>query len=449
MLGNDGLITISRYWKTWSDPRLIILVLNNGDLNQVTWEMRVMEGDPKYQASQDVPDFRVRAVRRDARTARASAWTTPTQVGPAWDEALSADRPVVLEAITDPDVPPLPPHITLEQAKKYASALLEGDPDEGGIIRQTVRDAFARVLPGSKHGTDAGSSPARARRDAAPLGRVAGCRARSGVAPAADGSATGPRVTLGEPVPVRSLTVHVYTVPTDEPESDGTLAWDSTTMVLVEAAAGDTVGLGYTYAARPRSAPSSAACWRRWSRAATHWTSPACWSAMVGRIRNLGRPGIASMAIAAVDNALWDLKARLLGVPLASLLGRVRRRVPVYGSGGFTSYSLERLAGQLAGWVAQGIRRVKMKVARRAGPGRRSGCASPAAPSGATPSCSSDANGALHAQAGARVAGALRRPRRDLVRGARLSDDLEGLRLLRDRGPGGMDIAAGEYGYER
>ncbi len=150
MLGNGGLITISRYWKTWSDPRLIILVLNNGDLNQVTWEMRVMEGDPKYQASQEVPPFAY-AQFAEMLGLKGIRVDDPEQVGPAWDEALSADRPVVLEAITDPDVPPLPPHITLDQAKKYTSALLEGDPDEGGIIRQTVRDAFARVLPGSKH----------------------------------------------------------------------------------------------------------------------------------------------------------------------------------------------------------------------------------------------------------------------------------------------------------
>lgn len=141
MNGNSELITAVKYWKRWSNPKLIVCVLNNRDLNQVTWEQRVMQGDPKFEASQDVPDFPY------ARYAELIGFTgirveTPEAIGPAWDQALAAERPVVLEAITDPNVPPLPPHITLEQAKGYVSALLNGDPDALGIIKQSFREMF-------------------------------------------------------------------------------------------------------------------------------------------------------------------------------------------------------------------------------------------------------------------------------------------------------------------
>jgi pyruvate dehydrogenase (quinone) len=145
MLGNNELITISKYWREWSDPRLVVLVLNNRDLNQVTWEMRAMAGNPKYEASQNVPDFPyaryaemvgLKGVRVDR----------PEDVVPGWEEALAADRPVVLEAVTDPEVPTLPPHITLEQAKSFMSALAKGDPHAGRLIRQTFKDALDGVL---------------------------------------------------------------------------------------------------------------------------------------------------------------------------------------------------------------------------------------------------------------------------------------------------------------
>jgi pyruvate dehydrogenase (quinone) len=146
MLGNNGLITISKYWQEWSDPRLVVLVLNNRDLNQVTWEQRVLSGDPKFEGSQNVPDFPY------ARYAEMLGLggihvETPEQIGPAWDEALAARRPVVIEAHTDPNVPTLPPHITLKQAHAYASALWKGDPEEMGIIKQTVKNAVETVLP--------------------------------------------------------------------------------------------------------------------------------------------------------------------------------------------------------------------------------------------------------------------------------------------------------------
>src|SRR5437660_9716908 len=160
---------------------------------------------------------------------------------------------------------------------------------------------------------------------------------------------------------IEGLEVAAFTIPTDAPEADGTLSWDSTTIVVVHARAGDAVGLGYTYAdvSTAKLIESKLA---GVVRGADALAPQAAWRAMVGQIRNLGRPGICSMAIAAVDLALWDLKARLLELPLCTLLGRFHDSVPVYGSGGFTAYPPERLAGQLAGWVQEGIPRVKMKV---------------------------------------------------------------------------------------
>jgi len=146
MLGNNELITISKYWKEWSDPRLIVLVLNNRDLNQVTWEMRAMSGDPKYETSQDLPDFPF-ARYAELLGLYGIRVDKPKDIGPAWDEALSANRPVVFEAYTDPNVPTLPPHISFHEAAAYSSALLKGDPEEGGIIKQTIKDAVATILP--------------------------------------------------------------------------------------------------------------------------------------------------------------------------------------------------------------------------------------------------------------------------------------------------------------
>ncbi len=146
MLGNNGMITISKYWKEWSNPLLIILVLNNRDLNQVTWEQRAMAGDPKYEASQDIPDFPF-ARYAELLGLRGIFVDKPEQIGEAWDQALSADRPVVVEAYTDPNVPTLPPHISFKEAEAFSKALIKGDPEELGIIRQTFKDAIESYLP--------------------------------------------------------------------------------------------------------------------------------------------------------------------------------------------------------------------------------------------------------------------------------------------------------------
>src|SRR5918996_131588 len=168
---------------------------------------------------------------------------------------------------------------------------------------------------------------------------------------------------------------------------------------------------------------------------------------MVGAVRNLGRQGIAANAIAAVDVALWDLKARLLDLPLASLLGAYRDAVPVYGSGGFTSYPIERLQAQLAGWVGQGIRMVKMKVGSepRADPGRVRAAREAIGPHA---ELFVDANGAYDRKRALAFAEQFAGHGVSWFEEPVSSDDLAGLRLMRDRAPAGMDITAGEYGYD-
>jgi L-alanine-DL-glutamate epimerase-like enolase superfamily enzyme len=250
----------------------------------------------------------------------------------------------------------------------------------------------------------------------------------------------------GIEVAVERLDVSAYTIPTDAPESDGTAQWDATTIVLVEAHAGDRIGLGYTY-----GDAATAVLVRDTLAEVVEGRDAlavrASWEALGRACRNLGRPGLASMAIASIDTALWDLKARLLELPLASLLDAAHDTVPIYGSGGFTSYSDERLAEQLGGWAEQGIPRVKMKVGRD--PDRdlhRVGVAREAI--GANTELFVDANGALSRKAALRFARAYAE-RFDVCwfEEPVSSDDLDGLRLIRDRAPEGMEVAAGEYGY--
>lgn len=146
MNGNAELLTIAKYYNKWNDPRLIIQVANNRDLNQVTWEMRVMSGNPKYDPSQDLPAFNY-AQYAESVGLRGIRVEKPDQIGPAWDEALNANRPVIIDAIVDPNVVQLPPHITFEEAKKFMSAIAKGDPQEGPIITEAVRTMLAGVMP--------------------------------------------------------------------------------------------------------------------------------------------------------------------------------------------------------------------------------------------------------------------------------------------------------------
>ncbi len=237
-----------------------------------------------------------------------------------------------------------------------------------------------------------------------------------------------------------------FVVPTASPESDGTFAWDKTTLVLVEAQTQGVRSLGYTYADTStavliRDVLADVVCGRDAMDVA------GAWDAMVRAVRNLGRSGTASMAIAAVDNALWDLKARLLGVSVVTLLGAVRREIPVYGSGGFTSYSVEELRRQLGGWAANGISRVKMKVGRDAAQDvQRVRAAREAIGSGAE--LFVDANGAYTRKQALAQADRFAESAVTWFEEPVSSDDLEGLRLLRDRGPAGMAMTAGEYGYD-
>lgn len=245
---------------------------------------------------------------------------------------------------------------------------------------------------------------------------------------------------------IREMSVAAYTVPTDYPESDGTLTWDKTTLVVVNVSAGDKIGIGYTYADRA-TAQLIDGTLRSLIRGKDVMSVPACWSAMRHAIRNLGRPGMCSMAIAAVDTALWDLKAKLLNLPLVSLLGAVQPSVEVYGSGGFTSYSIDQLQQQLGSWVEQGITAVKMKIGRDPDADvARVKAAREAIGSGAA--LYVDANGAYSRKQALCLAERFTEFGVSWFEEPVTSDDLEGLRLMRDRAPTAMDIAAGEYGYD-
>jgi len=242
------------------------------------------------------------------------------------------------------------------------------------------------------------------------------------------------------------IDVDTYTIPTDAPESDGTLEWDETTILVVHAASGGVTGLGYTYAAAAAgqiaaSLLAGIVCGR------DVMDVEACYVAMRQAVRNIGRDGVAATAISAVDIALWDLKARLLDVSLVALLGAARKSIAVYGSGGFTSYSLDRLQEQLAGWVNAGIGAVKMKVGRDADADRvRVRAARQAI--GPAPQLFVDANGACTRKQALAQAECFAQHGVSWFEEPVSSDDLEGLRRIRDRVPAGMDIAAGEYGYD-
>jgi L-alanine-DL-glutamate epimerase-like enolase superfamily enzyme len=245
---------------------------------------------------------------------------------------------------------------------------------------------------------------------------------------------------------VADVAVRAYAIPTDAPESDGTLSWDSTTIVLARVSGGGHEGLGWTYGHRA-TALVIADTLAGVVRGRDALDVPGASAAMIAALRNNGRPGISSMAVAAVDVALWDLKARLLQLPLAQLLGRVHEGVPIYGSGGFTSYDDEQLAAQLAGWAQAGIPRVKMKVGREA-------ARDPARVRVAREAIGDavelfvDANGAYSVKQALALADEFAASGVRWFEEPVSSDDLAGLAAVRSRAPSGMDVAAGEYGYD-
>ncbi len=249
-----------------------------------------------------------------------------------------------------------------------------------------------------------------------------------------------------ESVPLESLEVRAFRVPTDAPhESDGTFTWSTTTMVLVQAAGGGQRGLGYTYA------DASAATLIHDTlvgavRGMDVLAGARIWTALVAAVRNIGRCGIASMAISAIDAALWDLKARLLGLPLVTLLGASRDAIPVYGSGGFTSYSQAELCQQLACWAAQGIPRVKMKIGRDpAADVARVAAARKAI--GDSAELFVDSNGAYGVKQAIAQAQRFAESRVSWFEEPVDYRNLDGLRFVRRQAPPGMEISIGEYGF--
>ena len=388
MNGMAELITIKHYWQQWADPRLVVAVLHNNDLNQVTWEMRAMAGSPKFAESQTLPDVDYAAFASSLGL-QGIAVDKPDDLRTAWANALSADRPTVLDVRVDPDVPPIPPHATYDQMKDAAKALLHGDENRWGVVARGHQDQGPGV-PSPRKGLSHG--PPRSARTTM--------------------SAT-----------VDAVDVAVFTVPTDQPEADGTCSWDATTMVLVEVRSGTTTGLGWTY-----GAPAVGAVARDQLaglvRGRDAMDVGGAFDTMVKAVRNAGRVGAVGYAISAVDVALWDLKARLLGLPLHRLLGAVRERVPVYGSGGFTTYDARptrrparRLGERAADPPRQDQDRAVLGHRDRARPG--TDAPGPHGDRGRRRAVRGRQR-CLHAQASSPGDEPRRRPGRPLVRGTRL-----------------------------
>ena len=245
--------------------------------------------------------------------------------------------------------------------------------------------------------------------------------------------------------PITDVSAAAYTIPTDAPEADGTIAWTSTTLVVVHVEAGGMQGMGYTY-----SDASNAALIRDklapMLKGSNCFDIPACLLAMRRGVRNIGGSGLAATAISAVDAALWDLKARLLDVPLITLLGAARPSVPIYGSGGFTSYDDAQLEEQLGGWVSRdGCRAVKMKIGTD--PDTDPARMEVARDAIGDAALMIDANGALTRKQALAIGEFALDLGVTWFEEPVSGDDLPGLRLLRDRLPAPIEVAAGEYAY--
>ena len=395
MLGINGLITIAKYWRRWSNPRLVVAVLNNNDLNP--GDLGAAGDGVKPEGRRDAKRARLR-LRRLRRTLGLEGHPRRPPGGGGAGLGGGRSPPTGRPSSTPVSTPTCRP------------------------CRRTSRWPRRRAMPRR--------SPRATRTRAGSSGsRSSACSAR----------------TMAAAAPIQGLRVEAYRIPTDRAESDGTLAWDSTTLVLVEAQAGGETGVGYTYAHAATGtliADKLAPVVRGKDALATN----ARWHSMVHALRNEGRPGIAAAAVSAVDNALWDLKGRLLGAPVVQLLGAARERVPVYGSGGFTSYTDGELQEQLGGWAADGMAFVKMKIGRE--PMRDVARVEAArAAIGAAVDLFVDANGAYARKEALAFADRFRPFGVTWFEEPVSSDDLEGLRLIRDRAPPPIEVSAGEYGY--
>ncbi|MFM0642836.1 enolase C-terminal domain-like protein [Paraburkholderia bryophila] len=251
--------------------------------------------------------------------------------------------------------------------------------------------------------------------------------------------------TGGSQAIVTALRASAYRIPTDAPEADGTFAWHATTLVVVEVDAAGHTGIGYTYSDASIVAlirDTLGECVLQHDA----WDIRAIWQQMQRQVRNLGRAGLAATAISAVDCALWDLKAKLLGLPLVRLLGAARDTVPIYGSGGFTTYSDKQMREQLAGWVERdGCRWVKIKIGSE--PEKDPARVETARAAIGTAGLFVDANGAFTPQPALHWAQRFAEQRVEWFEEPVSSDDPAGLHFVREHAPAGMEIAAGEYGY--
>jgi L-alanine-DL-glutamate epimerase-like enolase superfamily enzyme len=243
---------------------------------------------------------------------------------------------------------------------------------------------------------------------------------------------------------IERVEVEAYKIPTDRPESDGTYRWEATTLVVAHIFCAGTRGMGYSYADQSAAALIKGKL-AEVLQGQDPFDIPACWHALQQTLRNLGEAGIGLLAVSALDSALWDLKAKLLGLPLVDLLGAAREEVPVYGSGGFTSYSIDELQRQLGGWVEQGIPRVKMKIGRE--PGQDPDRVRAAREAIGEAELFVDANGGYDRKQALEMAQLMASRRVTWFEEPVVHHDLEGLRLMRDRAPAGMEISAGEYGF--
>lgn len=402
------LITVAKYWREWETPTWICCVFNNEDLNQVTWEQRVMEGDPKIRGLAEHPQRALSPVRRIHRPQ-----------GP-----LRRPRG--------------------RRGRRLGRGLRRRPP---GAAR--IQDRPGRTAAAAAHQAGAGEEvrfdPAAGRPES---GRHHCPDRQAGAQHHPAARRPGTEMSARHEVAVDALRVSAYRIPTDAPEADGTFAWDATTLVLVELDGGGETGLGYTYA-DAALVPLLGGTLRPLVEGADALAPAAAGQRLWRAVRNLGRAGLAACAISAVDTALWDLKAKLLGLPLAVLLGRRRDAVPAYGSGGFTSYADERLREQLGRWVREdGCRWVKMKVG--SAPERDPARVAAAREAIGDAGLFVDANGAHDARGAIAFARCAAEYGVGWFEEPVSSDDLAGLRRVRDAlGAAGypMEVAAGEYAY--